>query len=81
MQRTTESIIFHHVDFIDFDIRKNGIQQSSQKYIFYTSTETHSSNYKAIELLGIGRDNLHVIDVDDNFKININMLKTMNIKK
>lgn len=65
---------------VDIDIRKHGLQQSAKKYIFYTSTETHSSNYKAIELLGIGKENLHTIDVDQNFKINIDLLKDQ-IKK
>ena len=60
---------------MDFDIRNHGLQQSNKKYIFYTSIETHSSNYKAVELLGIGKENLHVIDVDPNFKINISKLK------
>lgn len=60
---------------LDFDIRKHGFQQSEKKYVFYTSVETHSSNYKAIELLGIGKENLHVIDVDENFKIDISKLK------
>lgn len=60
---------------IDFNLRKHGLQQSEKKYIFYTSVETHSSNYKAVELLGIGKENLHIIDVDEKFKIDIEKLK------
>ena len=60
---------------VDFDLRNKGLQQSTKRYIFYTSIETHSSNYKAIELLGLGKDNLHTINVDSNFKINLSSLQ------
>lgn len=61
---------------LEFDVRKEGLQHSSKKkYIFYTSKETHSSNLKAIELLGIGKENLKLIDVDENFKVNIESLR------
>lgn len=35
----------------------------------YASTETHMSIVKAVSLLGIGRNNLRLIPVDDSFRI------------
>jgi aromatic-L-amino-acid/L-tryptophan decarboxylase len=40
----------------------------------YASEETHHSIIKAAELLGIGRDNVRLIAVDDRFKIRIDQL-------
>lgn len=37
------------------------------KLVVYTSTQTHSSIEKAAMIAGIGRDNLRLIDVDENF--------------
>jgi aromatic-L-amino-acid decarboxylase len=35
--------------------------------VAYASTEAHSSIEKAVKIAGIGRENLHLIDVDDRF--------------
>ncbi len=35
----------------------------------YASTQTHSSIEKAVKVAGIGRQNLHLINVDDNFSM------------
>ena len=40
----------------------------------YASTETHYSIAKAADLLGIGRDNVCTIEVDENFKIRLDDL-------
>lgn len=37
------------------------------KLVVYTSTQAHSSIEKAAMIAGIGRDNLRLIDVDENF--------------
>jgi aromatic-L-amino-acid decarboxylase len=37
------------------------------KLIAYTSTQGHSSIEKAVKIAGIGKNNLHLIEVDENF--------------
>jgi aromatic-L-amino-acid/L-tryptophan decarboxylase len=39
-----------------FDIRAEGLAAAPRRMTVYTSTETHSSNYKAIEQLGLGKN-------------------------
>ncbi len=58
-----------------FDIRKHGLQAVSQKMTIYGSEETHSSNQKAIELLGLGSDAFRKIPVNEEFQIDIESLK------
>jgi len=58
-----------------FDIRKHGLQAASQKMTIYGSEETHSSNQKAIELLGLGSDAFRKIPVNEEFQIDIESLK------
>lgn len=56
------------------NIQKEGLLTNKQ-LILYCSTETHNSIDKAIEVLGIGKDNIRKIPVNDDFTINLNMLK------
>ncbi|HUJ93864.1 MAG TPA: pyridoxal-dependent decarboxylase [Terriglobales bacterium] len=42
-------------------------QGCNGKLIAYTSSQAHSSIEKAAQIAGIGRDNLRLIDVDENF--------------
>ncbi len=58
-----------------FNIREDGLQNSPNKLIFYSSTEVHSSNQKAIELLGLGKSSFRLIPVNQNYTINIEALK------
>ena len=37
------------------------------RLVAYASSQTHSSVEKAVKIAGLGRDNLHVIEVDDRF--------------
>ena len=52
-----------------FDIRRDGLQAAQKPMTFYGSVETHSSNQKAIELLGLGSASLRQIPVNDDFQI------------
>jgi len=58
----------------DFNIRKHGIQPTDKKLTVYASTEVHSSNQKAVELLGLGSDCLRKIQVNDDYTINLEKL-------
>lgn len=46
------------------------------RLIAYASTQAHSSIEKAVKIAGIGRENLHLIEVDDRFALRPDLLKT-----
>lgn len=58
-----------------FDIRTEGVAAAPQPMTVYTSTETHSSNYKAIEQLGLGKKWMRFIAVNDRNEIDIDLLE------
>lgn len=45
------------------------------KLVAYVSTQTHSSVEKAIKIAGIGRNNLRLIDVDENMAMRADLLE------
>ncbi|WP_423908579.1 pyridoxal phosphate-dependent decarboxylase family protein [Candidatus Spongiihabitans sp.] len=57
-----------------FDVRKHGVQAIDKKLTVYASTEVHSSNQKAVELLGLGHDCFRKIGVCDDYTINLEQL-------
>jgi glutamate/tyrosine decarboxylase-like PLP-dependent enzyme len=52
-----------------FDIRREGLGAAQKPMTFYGSVETHSSNQKAVELLGLGSAALRQIPVNAEFQI------------
>ena len=58
-----------------FDVRAQGLAGLPNHFTVYSSTETHSSNYKAIELLGIGKDWMRFIPVNERYQIDIEALE------
>jgi aromatic-L-amino-acid decarboxylase len=60
----------------DYDLRREGIRAAPYKMVLYASDEAHSSVHKAAELLGLGRDALRLIPVNDLFQIDLQALKT-----
>jgi aromatic-L-amino-acid decarboxylase len=52
-----------------FDVRREGLQAAQKPMTFYGSVETHSSNHKAVELLGLGSAAFRRIPVDAEFQI------------
>jgi glutamate/tyrosine decarboxylase-like PLP-dependent enzyme len=58
-----------------FNVRENGMHAAPQELTVYASTEVHSCNQKAVELLGIGNRNFRKIPVNDDFTINLNSLQ------
>ena len=59
-----------------FDVRAQGLRSAAQPLTVYASTEIHSSNQKAVELLGLGSDSLRKIPVNADFTINLQALQT-----
>jgi glutamate/tyrosine decarboxylase-like PLP-dependent enzyme len=58
-----------------FDVREKGMQAAPQQLTVYASTEVHSCNQKAVELLGIGSNHLRKIPVNEDYTINLDALK------
>ncbi len=51
------------------DARKLGLAASAKPLVAYTSTESHSSVARAIEMLGLGNDALRALPVDAGFRL------------
>lgn len=59
-----------------YDIRKEGIRAGQKQMVVYASTEVHSCNQKAIELLGIGSANFRKVGVKEDLTMDIEALKS-----
>ena len=57
------------------DLRRLGVQAMPRQMVLYASTEVHSSIAKAVELLGLGSEALRLIDVDDQYRIDVQGLQ------
>jgi glutamate/tyrosine decarboxylase-like PLP-dependent enzyme len=51
------------------DVRTKGLIGITRRPVFYASTETHRCVAKAVEMLGFGARSLHLIQVDDDYRI------------
>lgn len=63
-----------------FDLRKEGIYGSKKRMMVYASKEVHNCINKSVDMLGLGSDSLRLIDVDENYEINISALKDQIMK-
>jgi aromatic-L-amino-acid/L-tryptophan decarboxylase len=59
-----------------YDIRTEGVVATPAPMTVYASTETHSSNYKAVEQLGLGKKWMRFIPVNDQYEMDIRALET-----
>ena len=55
---------------------RGGLQESEQPLVVYASSQSHSSVDKAALLAGFGRQNIHVVPVDDNYSMRPDALAT-----
>ena len=62
---------------VGLDVRAGGLQHPGDgpRFVVYTSQEGHSSLRKAVELLGIGSDNLRAIGVDSADRMDMGELE------
>lgn len=58
-----------------FDVRQAGLQSDARRLIFYASSEVHSCVPRALEVLGLGRESLRLIAVNDAYEMDIPALK------
>jgi aromatic-L-amino-acid decarboxylase len=59
-----------------YDLRKEGVNATSQKMVLYASQEAHSSVQKAVEIIGLGSGALRTVPVNDRLQIDLEALKT-----
>jgi aromatic-L-amino-acid decarboxylase len=57
-----------------FDVRAQGVAGAPARLLVYKSAEGHACYQKAVELLGIGAENLRTVDQDDDGRIRPDLL-------
>jgi aromatic-L-amino-acid decarboxylase len=58
-----------------FNLRELGIHAGGRQMVLYASQEIHSSIQKAVEILGLGKDALRRVPVNENFEIDLGVLQ------
>jgi len=58
-----------------YDLRQEGLAAAPHQMVLYASQEIHSSVQKAVELLGLGSGAIRFVPVDDDFQIDLDMLR------
>lgn len=59
----------------DIDLRKKGVQSLDRMMVLYASEEAHVCIQKSAEMLGLGSENLRMISVDDEYRMDVAALK------
>jgi glutamate/tyrosine decarboxylase-like PLP-dependent enzyme len=59
------------------DVRKRGVQEEPKPLVAYASSEVHDSVGKGLEVLGLGRDGLRLVPVDEEFRMVLPELRRM----
>jgi aromatic-L-amino-acid/L-tryptophan decarboxylase len=57
------------------DLRQDGVASMPQALRFYASDQVHSCHYKAMNLLGLGKNAMSKVPSDDDFRMDLNALK------
>jgi len=56
------------------DVREGGVAASAERLVLYASSEVHSSVFKSARLLGLGREAVRVIGVDEAYRMRVGEL-------
>jgi glutamate/tyrosine decarboxylase-like PLP-dependent enzyme len=56
-------------------IRSDGLKQGNRQLTIYGSTETHFSNQRAAEILGLGGNYFRQLPVDDEYKVRVDAVR------
>lgn len=56
------------------DVRIGGLREGPKQMVMYASQEVHSCVHKAVELLGLGRNALRLIPVNDAYEMDLGAL-------
>ena len=78
MATLTGLAVARHVQLkakLGMDVRASGLQGVGRRPLVYTSTEGHSCIRKAVELLGLGSDNLRKVPVDAQRRMQVPALE------
>lgn len=62
---------------VDFDLAIEGVGHLEERLVLYASEEVHNSIHKALQLLGLGRNALRSVPVDDAFEMRLDVLAEM----
>jgi aromatic-L-amino-acid/L-tryptophan decarboxylase len=57
-----------------FDVRATGLRGTPSQLVLYRTSEGHGCHQKAVELLGIGSENIRTIDHDDRWRMRPSVL-------
>jgi aromatic-L-amino-acid decarboxylase len=57
-----------------FDVRAKGLRRAPSQLVVYRTSEGHGCHQKAIELLGIGSENVRTIEHDDRWRMRPSVL-------
>ncbi len=60
-----------------FDMRAQGLFGANQELVIYASSEVHSCHQKAVELLGLGCNNLRKVPVNDDYQLDLRALEIL----
>ncbi len=71
---TIIALITARHDKTDYDVRHEGVRPDRGRLVGYTSTETHSCIARAFDYMGLGRDALRLIPVDDDYRMDVSAL-------
>ncbi len=58
-----------------FDVRSQGLQGAPKRLTLYASSEVHSCIERAVDVLGLGCESLHLIPVDQDYRIDLQALR------
>ena len=64
-----------HFRRLNLDVREDGVMDGALHPV-YTSTEAHSCNQRAVELLGLGNRQLRRVAVDSEYRLDVTALRS-----